>query len=114
MQMKRTITRTICALAALLFHIHTARADGQYVGMVKPLHYGASVYLDISASQATGRPGCATRPYVRLQEAPTNQAYKEKFAMILAAWLAGRPVELLGNGTCTDEGDEIIYMVSIP
>jgi hypothetical protein len=88
-------------------------AGGAYIGMIKPLHYG-SLYLDASATQMSNRPACATRQYVRLQEAQTDVAYKEKFAMILSAWLADRPLALYGTGTCTSEGDEIIYVVGYP
>jgi hypothetical protein len=91
----------------------TADAGGTYVGMVKPAHYG-SLYLDVSATQMSNRPACATRGYVHLQEDPSETAYKSKFAMILSAWLAEKPLVLSGTGTCTSEGDEIIYVVTYP
>jgi hypothetical protein len=98
---------------AILTASQFSQAGGSYIGMVKPLHYG-SLYLDVSATQMSGRPACATRPYVHLMEDPSDNAYKSKFAMILSAWMADRPMALYGNGTCTSEGDEIIYVVTYP
>jgi len=31
--------------------------------------------------------------------------------MLLAAWLADKPLTMVGNGTCIREGDEIISIV---
>jgi len=102
-------------IAIALLSITPAAYCGSYVGMVKLLHYGnGSLYLDATGTQMASRPACATRSTVRLQEAPDNQAYKEKFAMLLSAWLADRPVALYGTGTCTSEGDEIISVVTYP
>jgi hypothetical protein len=99
---------------ALLVCSQVASANGSYIGSVKPMHYGSAIYLDVSATQMTARPSCAIRNYVRLQEAPTDPAYREKFAMILSAWLADRPIALYGTGSCTSEGDEIISIVGFP
>src|SRR6187551_78461 len=70
---------------ALLVAATAAHAGGTYVGRIRPVHYGV-LYLDATATQVSNRPACATRGYVRLQENPTDAAYKEKFSMILAAW----------------------------
>src|SRR5690349_13505238 len=107
--MKRTIVTGFALFAAA----SAAHAGGTYVGRIRPVHYG-TLYLDASATQMSNRPACATRAYVRLQEAPTDNAYKEKFSMILAAWFAKEPLVLSGTGSCTSEGDEIIYVVSFP
>jgi hypothetical protein len=98
---------------ALLVAATAAHAGGTYVGRIRPVHYGV-LYLDATATQVSNRPACATRGYVRLQENPTDAAYKEKFSMILAAWMAEKPLVLSGTGTCTSEGDEIIFVVSFP
>lgn len=98
---------------ALMIATQSAQAGGTYVGRVRPVHYG-TLYLDASATQMSNRPACATRGYVRLQESQTDVGYKEKFAMILSAWLAEKPLVLSGTGSCTSEGDEIIYVVSFP
>jgi hypothetical protein len=82
------------------------------VGLVRIVHYG-SLYLDASATQMSGKPACATRMFVRLQEATSDQAYRDKFAMLLAAWLAEKPVSRTGIGSCTSEGDEIINVVTL-
>ncbi|MDF2466709.1 MAG: hypothetical protein K0Q43_4944 [Ramlibacter sp.] len=105
--------RKLLLAFALLVGAQASLAGGSYIGRIKPLHYG-SLYLDASAAEMSGRPACATRPYVVLQESQTSVGYKEKFAMILSAWLAEKPVALYGNGTCTSEGDEIIYVVTYP
>ena len=107
------MNRKVLASLALLACAPCAHAGGQYIGLVKPVHYGI-LYLDASQTQMSGRPSCATRTYVHLQEAPTDPAYKEKFSMLLGAWLADRPVALYGTGNCTSEGDEIIYVVTFP
>jgi|SRR5688500_5744545 hypothetical protein len=98
---------------ALLAATQSAHAGGVYIGLVKPVHYG-TLYLDASATQMSSRPACATRQYVRLQEGQTDVGYKEKFAMILSAWLSEKPLVLSGTGSCTSEGDEIIYVISFP
>src|SRR5262245_56134724 len=97
----------------LLVAGQAAQAGGSYVGRVKLLQYG-TLYIDASATQMSNRPACATRPYVRLQEGQNDVGYKEKFAMLLGAWFAEKPVVLSGTGTCTSDGDEIIYVVSFP
>jgi hypothetical protein len=100
---------------ALLSITPAAYCGGTYVGMVKPLHYGnGGLYLEISATQVSNRPACAVRSVVRLQEAQTDQAYKDKFAILLGAWFTDRPVYLAGTGSCTSEGDEIISVVTFP
>lgn len=98
---------------ALLALTQAAHAGGSYIGRVRPVHYG-TLYLDVSATQMSNRPACATRGYVRLQESQTDASYREKFSMILAAWLADKPLSLAGTGSCTSEGDEIIYVVTFP
>ena len=105
----------ICIALALLAGAQAANAGGDYVGLVRPVHMGAGyLYLEVSATQMSGRPACATRNYVRLQEAYTDSAFKEKFAMILGAWLAEKPMHLGGIGTCSSEGDEYIQTVTFP
>ncbi len=85
---------------------------GTYSGMARPFYYGSSLYIDVSGSQMSGRPACATRNYVDLQETdPTSQVFKNKLAILLAAWYSGQPVTLTGTGSCTSEGDEIIFVV---
>jgi len=109
----KSMIRKLLVGFALLVGTQASHAGGSYIGRIKPLHYSA-LYLDVSAAEMSGRPACATRPYVVLQESQTTVGYKEKFAMILSAWLAEKPVALYGNGTCTGEGDEIIYVVTYP
>lgn len=102
------------ALALLmLFAIAHGAEAGTYSGLVKPFLYYNSLYLGASATQMSSRPACATRNYVRLQESDPNDAiFKSKLAILLASWLADRPVVLSGTGTCTGEGDELIFVVT--
>ena len=88
-----------------------ATAGGTYVGPVQIVYYSNTLYLEASATQMSNRPACATRNYVRLQEADTDPVFKNKLAIILAAWYAGRTLTLSGTGQCTGEGDELIFAV---
>ena len=106
--------RRISIAIALLSTALSANAGGSYIGRVKLAHFGTNfLYLEVSATQMSNRPACAVRTYVRLKEAPTDAAYKEKFSMLLGAWLADKSVSLSGNGTCTSEGDEVIDWVTV-
>jgi hypothetical protein len=96
---------------ALLAFGSVAAANGSYVGPVRIVYWSSQLYLDASATQMSNRPTCATRNYVVLQESVTDPVFKNKLAVIMAAWYAGRTVTLTGNGTCTSEGDEIVYVV---
>jgi hypothetical protein len=97
----------------LLATTQAVQADGTYVGLIRLAHFGI-LYLDVSATQMSNRPPCATRNYVHLQESPTDAAYKEKFSILLSAWIAEKPLILQGTGSCTSEGDEIISIVRFP
>jgi hypothetical protein len=105
----------IKVLVALIIGLASAAANagGQYSGPIKPYYWYGSLYLDVTGSvQISGRPVCATRNTLRLQESdPTDPIYKNKLAMLMAAWYSGKPVTLLGTGECTVEGDEIIVVV---
>lgn len=86
---------------------------GTYSGMAKPYFYSDALYIDISATQMAGRPACATRNIVILQEPDyTSPSFKAKFAILLSSWLADKPVVLTGTGACSGQGDEIILAVS--
>ena len=85
-------------------------AGGTYTGVFKPDYYG-SLYIDASATQMADRPACATGTHLHLVEAESDAVFENKFATILAAWLADKPLTMVGNGTCTSEGDELISIV---
>lgn len=86
---------------------------GTYTGMAKPYFYGNALYISISGTQMDSRPACATRNLVILEESDYNSIpFKSKFAILLSSWLAGQPVYLQGTGTCSTEGDEIIFVVA--
>jgi hypothetical protein len=82
-----------------------------HTGIFKPNYYG-SLYIDASATQMADRPACANRTYLHLVEAESDAVFKNKLAMILAAWLADKPLTMVGTGTCTSEGDEIVSIVA--
>jgi hypothetical protein len=100
------------ALGVLASVSSTAFA-GSYIGMAKPYFFGTTLYIIITGTQMEARPACATRNLVILQESDYNSAqFKSKFAILLSSWLAGQPVYLQGTGSCSSEGDEIIYVVA--
>jgi hypothetical protein len=103
----------VIAIASMAV-IPAANAGGTYTGMVRPLLYSNTLYLNISATEMSGRPACATRNVVRLREDPTDIVHKNKYALILASWFAEKPLRLSGDGVCTAEGDEIIGVIELP
>jgi hypothetical protein len=105
--------RRIIGILSLLAIGVTAAQAGDYSGMVKPYYHSAGLYLDASAANSANKPACATRSLLRLQETDLNDpVFKAKFAILLSSWIAGAPVQLGGTGTCTAEGDEIIFLVA--
>lgn len=97
---------------ALSFISINALADSRYFGKVRPYYWGDSLYIALVDVQKTDVPTCATRNVVRLQETDQNSApFKNKFSILLAAWMAGKDVDLRGTGLCTSNGDEYIYVV---
>lgn len=108
----RTSTAVKVLLCASAFGAADTAFAGTYSGMAKPFYYGSSLYIDVTGTQMSSRPACATRNYVDLQETdPTSQVFKNKLALLLAAWYSGQPIILTGTGNCTGEGDEIIFEV---
>ncbi len=60
-------------------------------------------------------PFAAPPPRERVRSSSIQLLHSERYgqyAMILAAWLAGRSLVLAGTGVCTGEGDEIINVVA--
>ncbi len=85
---------------------------GTYSGLLQPYWYNNALYIFYGGQNASGIPSCSTRSLVRLQETDPNDAvFKAKYAMLLSLWLAGKSVTLVGNGTCSGEGDEWIIQV---
>ncbi len=102
---KWALTATLAALAG------TASA-GEYTGKMRPFFSGAVLYIEPISPSVANRPTCATRPYLRLEELDANDpVLKGKLSMLLLSWIARRDVRLVGRGTCTQEGDEVIYIV---
>jgi len=96
----------------LLGFASTSHAGGRYIGKARPYYWSGSLYIAPVDSQKSSVPDCATRHLLRLKETdPASPVFNNKFAILLAAWMAGRDVDLRGTGECTSEGDEIIYVV---
>jgi len=99
---------TILGLAA------TSANAGDYIGVAQPYFYHGGFYVNTAGMTRTNRPACATRDFVTLEEGSdmSNPLLKAKFAILLSAFMSDRKVYLGGTGTCTSEGDEIIFIVS--
>jgi hypothetical protein len=103
------------ALFALILGIATApavMAGGAYNGIARPVYYQSALYLDVSAMEKSSRPACAVRDYVRLIEAENDPGFQRKYALIVGAWLAEKRIAFAGTGSCTGEGDEVVYIVA--
>jgi hypothetical protein len=106
--------RATLFIVAILTALTTvaATAGGRYVGKVRPHYFGGNLYLSPISAQIIGKPVCATRSLLRLQEMDQNSpVFKNKYSMILSFWLAGKELELYGTGECTGEGDETIKAI---
>lgn len=101
------------ALGGLLLAVIASNswAGAIYKGLIRPHFWYDSLYLTMMpGGETSGTPAC-TRVYYRLVAAPGSDAFKQTYAMLLASWMAQRPVELRGTGECTSEGDETIFAV---
>jgi len=104
--------KIIILFLALLFMSQYAYAGGTYIGKVRPHFWGGGLYLTPINAQVYDKPPCATRDLLRLIEFDlSDPVFKSKYAMLLASWLAGKDVKLVGTGECTHEGDEKIFVV---
>ena len=82
---------------------------GTYEGLMRPHFWNSSLYITPLKYTATDKPNCATRSLLRLQEMDINsEIFQLKYSMILSHWLAGKPLQFIGSGDCTSEGDETI------
>jgi len=89
-----------------------SQAGGKYVGKVRPYYFNNVLYLEPVSVEKDSVPSCAKRSLLQLQETDQDGAvFKNKFSILLASWMAERDVELRGNGDCSAEGDEYIFVV---
>jgi hypothetical protein len=88
-------------------------AGGTYVGKIQPYFYSGGLYLIPVDSAKSSLPDCITRHYVKLPDAVGTPEFSAKYSMILAAWMSGKEMTLVGTGKCTSEGDEIILTMLI-
>lgn len=99
-------------LAGTLVALAGTASAGEYTGKMRPFFSGAFLYIEPISASVANRPTCATRPYLRLEELDANDpVFKHKLSMVFTSWIARRDVRLVGRGTCTQEGDEVIYIV---
>ena len=108
------MTRSICqalVLAGLLTAAGAAQAQSYYNGTFRPYWYANNLYIEETNVQKGAVPACVTRPLLNLSADPASNQAKEEYAMLLAAWYTGRTLNIVGSGTCTSEGDEIILQI---
>ena len=117
--MKNKLRR--CSIFALFMALAISTDAATYTGRIKPFFYSTGLYLlPQSDVQHTTLPSCVTRGTLRLEEDPalhsqTDQSlalFKQKYAMLLGLWLSGQTVQLVGSGSCSTEGDELIYIIT--
>ena len=100
-------------LLLILIMPSLASAGGSYIGKIKPYFYSDGLYLILVESVKTDLPSCITRPYIRLPDAVGTPEFNAKYSMILAAWMSGRTMTVVGTGDCTSEGDEKILTLKV-
>jgi hypothetical protein len=108
--MKSSIRRAL-VLAGLLGMAAASHAQSFYIGTFRPYWYANNLYIEETNVQKGAIPACATRALLNLAADPTSSQAKEQYAMLLAAWYTGRALSIVGAGTCTSEGDEIILSI---
>ena len=87
------------------------KLGGVYVGRVRPAYVGEHLLLQPVGARARNRPGCASRNVMRLEDEPNSTVFRNKFEMVLRAWIAQRELILVGKGTCSLQGEELIFSV---
>ena len=109
--MNHSIRRAL-VLAGLLGAAGASHAQSFYVGTFRPYWFANNLYIEETNVQKGAIPACVTRPLLNLSADPASGQVKEQYAMLLAAWYTGRALSIVGTGTCTSEGDEIILSIS--
>lgn len=84
---------------------------GVYVGKVRPIYVDGDLFLQPVNAEVRDRASCASRDVLRLADEPSTVAFRNKFDLVLRSWLADRELMLIGKGTCSLQGDEIIFAV---
>lgn len=89
----------------------TRTIGGVYEGKVRPFYVDGDLYLQPIDPKIVNRPSCADRNLLRLDDERTSLEFRNKFDILLKSWAAGREVVLIGKGTCSVQGDELIFVV---
>jgi hypothetical protein len=89
----------------------TRTVGGVYVGKIRPFYVDGDLFLQPIDARINDRAGCAARNLLRLDGEPTSLEFRNKFDILLKSWVARREVVLIGKGTCTLQGDELIFVV---
>ena len=84
---------------------------GVYRGKVRPFYVDDNLFLQPIDPKVSNRASCAARSLLRLDGERTSLEFRNKFAILLDSWVADREVVLIGKGTCSIQGDELIFAV---
>lgn len=94
-----------------LKHRKTRTVGGVYAGTVRPFYVDSDLFLQPIKFKVRNRASCASRNLLQLDGDSTSLDFRNKFDILLKSWVAGREVVLVGKGTCSVQGDEIISVV---
>ena len=89
----------------------TRAIGGVYRGKVRPFYVDGDLFLQPVDTKISNRASCAARNLLRLDGERTSIEFRNKFDILLKSWVADREVVLIGKGTCSVQGDEIIFGV---
>ena len=96
----------ILALIAVSVFTPSSLIAGEVTGTVTSLLVRQSdglTYFTVSGT-ATGKPTCATNSYWIIQD-ETSEAGKKLYALVMAAKIAEKQINVVGANTCTRWGD---------
>lgn len=89
----------------------TRAIGGIYRGKVRPFYVDGDLFLQPIDSRISNRASCAARNLLRLDGERTSLEFRNKFEILLESWVSDREVVLIGKGTCSIQGDELIFAV---
>ena len=108
--MKKILGQALAATGMLALMPHAFAGD--YSGTFRPYFFSDNLYIEEVSVQKSSVPACVKRNLLRLPADPSSPAYKNEYAMLLTAWYTGRALFISGSGTCTNEGDEIVFVIT--
>ena len=108
--MKKILGHALAAMALLGPMPHAFAGD--YTGTFRPYFYSDNLYIEEVSVQKSSVPACVKRNLLKLPADPASPAFKNEYAMLLAAWYTGRTLYISGSGNCTSEGDELVFVIT--